>query len=98
MKYLLFSGFNHLTLLKLVFSKKTRVQEISNGKSITSKHPRVDNITYDNIKTTSFVKVKTKKLSIEDLSSLIKQNNYTHLHLQILASHLSQMEENFLSR
>lgn len=30
--------------------------------------------------------------------TVIKQNNYTHLHLQTIASHLSQLEEKFLPR
>lgn len=43
------------------------------GKTVKVSIP-LGNITYENIKATSFVK-------IEKLSTIINQNNYTHLHL-----------------
>lgn len=67
-----------------------------NRKNIISKHPLVGDIKYGNIEATAFVKVDPKKVTMEDLSTVIKQNNYMHLHKQTIASHLSQIEEKFL--
>lgn len=48
------------------------------------------NIKYGNIEATSFVKTDNKN---EDIAIIMKQNNYTHLHLQTIASQLSHLEE-----
>lgn len=59
-----------------------------NGKNIISKHPLVGDIKYRNIEATAFVKVDPKKVTTDDLSTVIKRNNYIHLHSQTIASHL----------
>lgn len=79
--------------IKICVSKENRVWEMSNGKNITCKHPPVGDLIYRNIEATAFVKVDEKKLTIEDLSTIMKQNNYTHLHLQTITFHLFQIEE-----
>lgn len=45
---------------------------MNDGKSVISKHLPVESINYDNIETTTFVKVDPKKTTIEDLSTIIK--------------------------
>lgn len=64
---------------KILVNKETRTWDTIEGKTITSKHPPVGNIKYSNIEATSFVKTDNKN---EDIAIIMKQNNYTHLHLQ----------------
>lgn len=75
---------------KISVNKETRTQDTIEGKTITSKHPPVGNIKYGNIEATSFVKTDNKN---EDIAIIMKQNNYTHLHLQTIASQLSHLAE-----
>lgn len=75
---------------KISVNKETRTQDTIEGKTITSKHAPVGNIKYGNIEATSFVKIDNEN---EDIAIIMKQNNYTHLHLQTIASQLSHLEE-----
>lgn len=44
------------------------------------------------------VKAEHKKVTVKDISIVIKQNDYTHLHFQIIASHFLRIKERFLPR
>lgn len=80
-------------------SKETRTWETYDENFIISKYPPVGNINYGNIAATAFVKINDhKKVSLENIFVIIKQNNYTHLHLQFIVSHLSQLEDRWLPR
>lgn len=48
---------------------------------------------YGNIVAIFFVKLNLKKVTNEDIATMIKQNNYTHLYLHIIDSHLSKDED-----
>lgn len=89
--------FSQYYILKIQVSKEQRTWDSPEGKSITSKHPEAGNIIYGGIEVVSFVKMDSKNTN-EELNTIIKQNNYSHLHLQILASHLSQIEEKWNPR
>lgn len=72
---------------------------MADGETITNKYPPTKNINYGNIEATAFVKIDdTKKVTLEDLSIIIKQNNYSHIYLETLVSHISQLEEKVLPR
>lgn len=69
--------FQSSGVVQIFVSKESRTWETSDGKTITNKHHPVGNITYGNIEAASFVKID-KKVVVEDLSMVVKQNNYTH--------------------
>lgn len=81
--------------MKIYVSKENRVWEMSNVKTVIGKHPPLGNLTYGNIEATAFVKVDEKKLTIEDLSTIMIQNNYTHLNLKTITSHFPKYKNNF---
>lgn len=90
--------FNSLDWPQICISKETQTWDTTDGKTVISKHPPIGNILYGNIEAISFVRVGQKKVTNEDIATVIKQNNYSHLHLQTIASHLSQLEDKVLPR
>lgn len=54
-------------------SRETRIWDMTDGKTITSKYLLVGNIIYGNIKATVFVKIDdSKKVTLEDFYLIIK--------------------------
>lgn len=79
-----FVQWYNLVKTKLNVSKENRTWDTINGKTITDKHPPLGGIKYGNIEATAYVPID-KKMN-EETTIVVKQNNYTYLHLQTLAT------------